>query len=75
MCVVFFRSIYHFYGNGNICDATGKHRFVEVRMTLVNCDFGMTFITLELAVTFRSQDSLSAVQFAVHKVLAERFYY
>jgi len=29
---VFCRSIHHFYGNGNICDVTGKRRVVEVKM-------------------------------------------
>jgi len=38
---VLFRSIYHFYANGHICDVTGKNRVVEVRMTLVHCDFGI----------------------------------
>jgi len=32
----FCRSIHHFYNNGNFCDAIGKHRVVEVKMTLVN---------------------------------------
>jgi len=31
-----YRSIHHFYSNGNICDITGRHRVVEVRMSLVN---------------------------------------
>jgi len=35
----FCRSLHHFYGGGNICDVTGQHRIVEVKMTLVNLFF------------------------------------
>jgi len=37
--VYFYRSVHHYYGGGNICDVTGEHRIVEVKMTLVNYYF------------------------------------